>query len=433
MSNRIKWVPSLLTGELVPKKRSVWDMVDDEENEEQQTNYGRLPSLMESTPYTRPKNYEVTDFSAVMPDGGGKVGYKKPEQAPAAGNGWVSRRFERMGALPGSFDRIMEDRQNKVTGLIADRPVATGQSAAAPPPSNASAADNGWVSRRFPLPSITAPFDKMIENNRNGIYQPQPKKVVQPPTPKIVLAKTDPYAPRDSISDLTFGETIRPYLDPNRMGLSADSLRTISQANKDVEYGLATRHYNPSGGITSSEIKADYITHGKPGYEKDGFLYHKWDADLKHRPGTETTGFLHTHPGTRSSSPSPGDMWVFAESQKDRKDTRNSLMAAFTPNTEYYITIENQEKMKEAIHEKVFDDADRDFHIDESRNVSQERNFMQRYMKNDQLRGVFGVYRRCYRNGKLDEFEKAVLDEKGECSWKPIKGQDAFFTETGKK
>ena len=32
MKDRITWVPSLLTGELIPKKTSVWDL-DDEEKE----------------------------------------------------------------------------------------------------------------------------------------------------------------------------------------------------------------------------------------------------------------------------------------------------------------------------------------------------------------------------------------------------------------
>ena len=56
MKDRITWVPSLLTGELIPKKTSVWDL-DDEENEER--NDRRQASLMETTPYFRPKNYET--------------------------------------------------------------------------------------------------------------------------------------------------------------------------------------------------------------------------------------------------------------------------------------------------------------------------------------------------------------------------------------
>ena len=56
MKDRITWVPSLLTGELIPKKTSVWDL-DDEENEER--NDRRQASLMETTPYSRPKNYEA--------------------------------------------------------------------------------------------------------------------------------------------------------------------------------------------------------------------------------------------------------------------------------------------------------------------------------------------------------------------------------------
>lgn len=56
MKDRITWVPSLLTGELIPKKTSVWDL-DDEENEER--NDRRQASLMETTPYSRPKNYET--------------------------------------------------------------------------------------------------------------------------------------------------------------------------------------------------------------------------------------------------------------------------------------------------------------------------------------------------------------------------------------
>ena len=140
-------------------------------------------------------------------------------------------------------------------------------------------------------------------------------------------------------------------------------------------------------------------------------------------PDTETTGFIHTHPGPRPSSPSPGDMWVFAESQKDRKNTNNSLMATFTPDTEYYITIEYQEKMKKALNGNTFQNAHRDFHLDQGKRKSQEWNFIQRYLKNKDLRGVFGIYRRCYRRGKLDGFEKAVLDENGNYSWKPIKGQ----------
>ena len=98
-------------------------------------------------------------------------------------------------------------------------------------------------------------------------------------------------------------------------------------------------------------------------------------------------------------------------------------MATFTPDTEYYITIEDPEKMIQAINKGSLKNANRDFHIDQKKHKPQEQNFIQRYLKNEGLKGVFGIYRRCYRNGKLDGFEKAVLDENGEYRWKPIKGQ----------
>ena len=79
--------------------------------------------------------------------------------------------------------------------------------------------------------------------------------------------------------------------------------------------------------------------------------------------------------------------------------------------------------MKKALNDGVFTYANRDFHIDQKKRKSQEQNFIQRYLKNEGLKGVFGIYRRCYRNGKLGGFEKAVLDENGEYRWKPIKGQ----------
>lgn len=310
MKSRIEWVPSLLTGELVPKRRSVWDTDEEEESKDARTNQYRQLTLMESTPYTRPENYRENRIVSVESAGDSKTEDKKARQAPASGNIWSS-------------------------GPITEPP------------------------------SFIAPFSKMIENNSKGIYQPQHVKPVQPPSDKFVLPVTDPNAPRDSISDSRFLDIIKPYLDPNQIGLSADSLRTISRSDKDIEYGTAIHRYNPSGRITSSELKADYITHGKPAYEKDGFLYHSWDGDLSHKPGAETTGYLHTHPGPHFSSPSPGDMKAFAILQKDRVNTDDALMAAFTPNAEYYVTIEDQEKMKGAIRKGAFDYVEKDFHTDQ--------------------------------------------------------------------
>ena len=340
MKDRITWVPSLLTGELIPKKTSVWDL-DDEENEER--NDRRQASLMETTPYSRPKNYETN------------IRIFQPPITPGS-------------VLPYPFNRIMQN-----------------------------------VEKRIP--------------------QKNPTKQTQTQSGKFNLPITAPNAPRDSISDPDFLRIIEPYLTPNPTGLSADTLRSISRSDKDIEYGTVVRQYNTSGNGHSFELKADPITKGQAPYVKNGFLYHPWNGDMDNLSDTETTGFIHTHPGPRPSSPSPGDMWVFAESQKDRKNTNNSLMATFTPDTEYYITIEDPEKMIQAINKGSLKNANRDFHIDQKKHKHQEQNFIQRYLKNEGLKGVFGIYRRCYRNGKLDGFEKAVLDENGEYRWKPIKGQ----------
>ena len=56
-------------------------------------------------------------------------------------------------------------------------------------------------------------------------------------------------------------------------------------------------------------------------------------------------------------------------------------MATFTPDTEYYITIEDQEKMIQAINKGSLKNANRDFHIDQKKRKSQEQNFIQRYLK----------------------------------------------------
>ena len=340
MKDRITWVPSLLTGELIPKKTSVWDL-DDKENEER--NDRRQASLMETTPYSRPKNYEA------------------------------NIRIFQPPITPGSV--------------------------------------------------LPYPFNRIMQNMEKRIPQKNPTKQTQTQYGKFNLPITAPNAPRDSISDPDFLRIIEPYLTPNPTGLSADTLRSISRSDKDIEYGTVVRQYNTSGNGHSLELKADPITKGQAPYVKNGFLYHPWNGDMDNLPDTETTGFIHTHPGPRPSSPSPGDMWIFAESQKDRKNTNNSLMATFTPDTEYYITIEDQKKIMSKEGEEALKNAHRDFLIDQKKHKPQEQNFIQRYLKNEGLKGVFGIYRRCYRNGKLDGFEKAVLDENGEYRWKPIKGQ----------
>ena len=252
MKDRITWVPSLLTGELIPKKTSVWDL-DDEENEER--NDRRQASLMETTPYSRPKNYEA------------------------------NTRIFQPPITPGS--------------------------------------------------DLPYPFNRIMQNVEKRIPQKNPTKQTQTQYGKFNLPITAPNAPRDSISDPDFLRIIEPYLTSNPTGLSADTLRSISRSDKDIEYGTVVRQYNTSGNGHSFELKADPITKGQAPYVKNGFLYHPWNGDMDNLSDTETTGFIHTHPGPRPSSPSPGDMWVFAESQKDRKNTNNSLMATFTPDTEY--------------------------------------------------------------------------------------------------
>ncbi len=161
MKDRITWVPSLLTGELIPKKTSVWDL-DDEENEER--NDRRQASLMETTPYSRPKNYETN------------IRIFQPPITPGS-------------VLPYPFNRIMQN-----------------------------------VEKRIP--------------------QKNPTKQTQTQSGKFNLPITAPNAPRDSISAPDFLRIIEPYLTSNPTGLSADTLRSISRSDKDIEYGTVVRQYN---------------------------------------------------------------------------------------------------------------------------------------------------------------------------------------------
>ena len=220
MKDRITWVPSLLTGELIPKKTSVWDL-DDEENEER--NDRRQASLMETTPYSRPKNYETN------------IRIFQPPITPGS-------------VLPYPFNRIMQN-----------------------------------VEKRIP--------------------QKNPTKQTQTQSGKFNLPITAPNAPRDSISDPDFLRIIEPYLTSNPTGLSADTLRSISRSDKDIEYGTVVRQYNTSGNGHSFELKADPITKGQAPYVKNGFLYHPWNGDMDNLSDTETTGFIHTHPGPRPLLP----------------------------------------------------------------------------------------------------------------------------------
>ena len=65
------------------------------------------------------------------------------------------------------------------------------------------------------------------------------------------------------ISDPDFLRIIEPYLTSNPTGLSADTLRSISRSDKDIEYGTVVRQYNTSGNGHSFELKADPITKGQ--------------------------------------------------------------------------------------------------------------------------------------------------------------------------
>ena len=56
-------------------------------------------------------------------------------------------------------------------------------------------------------------------------------------------------------------------------------------------------------------------------------------------------------------------------------------MATFTPDTEYYITIEDQEKMIQAINKGSLKNANRDFHIDQKKHKPQEQNFLKKHFK----------------------------------------------------
>lgn len=181
----------------------------------------------------------------------------------------------------------------------------------------------------------------------------------------------------------------------------------------------------------SSQLRADSITAGTREYEKDGEVYQAWNPDLTNKPGSEVTGFMRTST-VANSTPLPRDMNAFAKSQKDRANTADALIVIFTPNAEFYVTIENQMKMKKAIADGVFRQAEEDFCADERRGKSQESNFIQCYMNNDGLRGVFGLYRRSYLDGKPGLFEKLVLDDNGSYIWMLIMGQDALFAGTDK-
>lgn len=167
MKDRTTWVPSLLSGKLVPKKTSVWDL-DDEERER---NDGRQATLMETTPYTRPKNYEVNKITSTE---------------NVAGN-------------------------NKPGNIAINDNTRTFQ----PPITSGSV--------------LPYPFNRIMQNAEKRILPKNPIEQTQSYSNKLDLPITVPNAPRDSISDPNFLHIIEPYLIPNPAELSADTLRSISR------------------------------------------------------------------------------------------------------------------------------------------------------------------------------------------------------------